>query len=568
MVGYTRLMGADEEGTLGALKALRRSLIDPKIDEYRGRIVKATGDGVLVEFASAVEAVRCALEMQRSMAKHNTGVAVSNRIEFRIGVNVGDIMIDADDIFGDGVNIAARIEALAKPGGICIAENAYRQIEGKVAIDAVDLGEQYLKNVARPLRVYEVQLPTTSLESLPLPNKPSIAVMPFDNISGDVEQDYFSDGITEDIITELSKISGLFVIARHSAFTYKGKPVTLKQVGRELGVRYVLEGSVRKAGNRLRITAQLIDATTDHHLWAERYDRNIEDIFAVQDEVARRVADALAVTLKPGESERLEHIPTNNVSAYDLYLRVRARAWPPTIENINSARRAYDTVIKIDSGFAGGFAGKSITHSMAALFGVSDDRDGDAAAAMNLASQAMTLDPRFALSHSALGLAHSALGQHQEAVISARNAVARQPGDADSHAWLARCYMWAGKGEEAYLETQEALRLDPQYIEGPYLNLLGRVLFMIGRYQEAIDAYERNDARGGPQGHERNVIRAAAYGHLGQIEKARQHLNAWLRMRGDHQIDRISEHYVDVLGTLPDARRRIDEGLRKAGLIE
>jgi adenylate cyclase len=280
VAGYSRLMGVDEERTLAALKGCRRELIDPKIAEHRGRIVNTTGDGVLVEFASVVDAVRCATEIQRAMAERNAAIPEDRRIEFRIGINVGDIIIDDGDIYGDGVNIAARVEALAKPGAICISDNAYQQVKGKFALEVSDMGEQQLKNIAELIRVYQLQLEGLARTALALPDKPSIAVLPFTNMSGDADQDYFADGISEDIITALSRFRYLFVIARNSSFTYKGRAVDVKHVGRELGVRYVLEGSVRKAGNRVRITAQLIDAISGHHVWAERYDRDLIDIFS------------------------------------------------------------------------------------------------------------------------------------------------------------------------------------------------------------------------------------------------------------------------------------------------
>src|ERR1039458_5147290 len=285
VAGYSRLMGVDEEGTLAALKACRREFIDPKIAEHRGRIVKTTGDGALVEFASAVDAARCAIEIQRVMAKRNATIPEARRIEFRIGINVGDIISDEGDIYGDGVNIAARVESLASPGAICLSEDAYKQIKGKVELDVSDMGEQQLKNIAQPVRVYSVRL-DGALERpvLVLPDKPSIAVLAFQNMSGDPEQEYFVDGMAEDIITALSRMSWLFVIARNSSFTYKGKAVDVKQVGRELGVRYVLEGSVRKAGNKVRITGQLIDASTGRHLWADKFDGALEDVFGLQDQ--------------------------------------------------------------------------------------------------------------------------------------------------------------------------------------------------------------------------------------------------------------------------------------------
>ena len=286
VAGYSRLMGVDEEGTLAALKAYRRELVDPKIAEHRGRIVKTTGDGVLVEFASAVDAVRCAMEIQRVLAERNVAISEDRRIELRIGINVGDIIIDEGDIYGDGVNIAARVEVLARPGAVCISENAYQQVKGKLVLDVSDMGEQLLKNIAQPVRVYGVRLQDAPASAvLKLPDKPSIAVLPFQNMSGDPEQEYFADGLVEDITTGLSRFKWLFVIARNSTFAYKGRSIDIKQVGRELGVRYVLEGSVRKAAGQVRITAQLIETEERTHIWVERYDRAISDIFALQDEI-------------------------------------------------------------------------------------------------------------------------------------------------------------------------------------------------------------------------------------------------------------------------------------------
>src|SRR5665811_2381808 len=294
VAGYSRLMGVDEEGTLAALKADRREIIDPKIAEHRGRIVKTTGDGALVEFASSVDAVRCAMEIQRALAERNAAIPEDRRIEFRIGINVGDIIVDENDIYGDGVNIAARVETLASPGAICRSENAYQQMKGKLTLVVSDMGEQQLKNIAQPVRVYRVRLDGATATVAPtLPDKPSIAVLPFANMSGDPEQEYFADGISEDIITGLSKLRWFFVIARNSSFIYKGNAVDVKRVARELGVRYVLEGSVRKSGNRVRITAQLIDAATNNHIWADRYDGELTDVFALQDEITKKVVAAI-----------------------------------------------------------------------------------------------------------------------------------------------------------------------------------------------------------------------------------------------------------------------------------
>ena len=324
VVGYSRLMGIDEAGTLARLKALRRDLIDPNIAAHSGRIVKLMGDGVLVEFGSAVDAVACAIEIQKHVREHDAGRSEANPIQFRVGINVGDIIIEGDDIFGDGVNIAARIESVAAPGGISLSEDAWRQVQGKVAANFVDSGEQSLKNIARPVRVYRVDLggEGTTLPTAPasaLPDKPSIAVLPFTNMSGDAEQDYFCDGLVEDIITTLSKLAGLRVIARNSSFVYKGRSVDVREAAKQLGVRYVLEGSVRKSGNRIRITAQLIDAKDGTHLWAERYDRAIDDIFAIQDEITLVLATEMQVKLTEGEQARLRYTTTHNVEAWTYW---------------------------------------------------------------------------------------------------------------------------------------------------------------------------------------------------------------------------------------------------------
>src|SRR5882762_56838 len=346
VAGSCRLIGIDEEGALAQLKALRKTLFDPKISDHRGRIVKNTGDGALVEFGSVVDAVRCADEIQRGMAEHNTDVPQDKRIEFRIGIHVGDIIIAEDDIFGDGVNIAVRLEGIAEPGGFSISDDAHRQIRGKVDITFEDTGSQSLKNIAEPIRVWRVRIApisspamVTNLSSktaqpLPLPDKPSIAVLPFHNMSVDPEQEYFADGMVEDIITGLSRSKSLFVIARHSTFTYKGKAVDIKQVGRELGVRYVLEGSVRKSGNRVRITGQLIDAATGAHLWADRFDSQLDDIFDLQDRVTQQVVGAIAPEVDRAEIERASRRPVGNIDAVtETYRGLPHIYWPTNPEN-------------------------------------------------------------------------------------------------------------------------------------------------------------------------------------------------------------------------------------------
>src|SRR5215475_12918406 len=355
VAGYSRLIGANESGTLERLKALRRELLDPKIAEHRGRLVKTTGDGLLVEFGSVVDALRCAIDVQHDMTGRNAGVPPDNRIELRIGINVGDIVVENGDIFGDGVNVAARLEALAEPGGICVAARVQEDAAGKLDLAFEDIGEQQLKNIARPVRVYRVRdthvAKSASPPALPLPDKPSIAVLPFQNMSGDPEQEVFADGMVEDITTALSKLRWFFVIARNSSFAYKGRAVDVKQVGRELGVRYVLEGSVRKSGNRLRITAQLVEAETGNHVWAERYDRDLGDIFAVQDEITERVVAAIEPELYAAENIRSQNKPPDSLDAWECVIRALSCIGQGTRDETTEAEALCRRAIAIAPGY-------------------------------------------------------------------------------------------------------------------------------------------------------------------------------------------------------------------------
>ncbi len=391
VVGFSRLTGADEDRTLARLRALRSDLIDPTIAVHNGRVVKRTGDGALVEFRSVVDAVRCAIEIQNAMVERNAGVASDRRIEFRIGVHLGDVVEESDgDLMGDGVNIAARLEGIAHPGAICLSEDAFRQVRARLDLAVSDIGEVQLKNIAQPVRAYslEVGVPAEAKSAAPTkpaapertlvlapPDKPSIAVLAFQNMSGDPEQEYFADGITEDVITDLSKIGGLLVIARNSSFAYKGKSVDIRVVARELGVRSVLEGSIRRAGNRVRITAQLIDAETGGHLWADRFDRELSDIFAVQDEVTRRIVDALKIKLSPGESVRLGDVETTNSKAHDFFLAGREALWG-TIRNHETFERSTDLLEKAigeDPSYGEPYAGLAFAQVLNWQFHWTDD---------------------------------------------------------------------------------------------------------------------------------------------------------------------------------------------------
>jgi adenylate cyclase len=439
VAGYSRLMGEDEEGTLAALRAVRRELADPKIAEHRGRIVKTTGDGLLAEFASVVDAVRCAVELQREMITRNAAEPAERRIEFRMGINVGDVIIEDGDIFGDGVNIAARLEALAEPGGICLSAAAHEQVRDRLNIAFDDLGEQQVKNITRPVRVFRVTLthpaataPGSPLsrnagegaerqrreagEGLPLPDKPSLAVLPFQNLTGDAEQEYFVDGMVEEITTAIARLPWLFVIARNSAFTYKGKAVDVKEVAQELGVRYVLEGSVRKAGNRVRITGQLIDTTTGAHIWADRFGSALDDIFELQDQVASNVAGAIEPKLRQSEIERASRKPAANLTAYDLYLRALAQSYRYTEEGLAEAVALARQALAIDPAYAPAAAMVGWCRGLQRSQGWGAPSQEDIAEAVRLARQA--LNPNAAHAGLARGLVY-ALRNEPEAAIEA-----------------------------------------------------------------------------------------------------------------------------------------------------
>ena len=490
VAGYSRLMGADEEGTLAALKALRKSLFDPKIAEHRGRIVKTAGDGALVEFASAVDAVRCAMEIQRAVAERNTDIPADRRIEFRIGINVGDIIIDEDDIYGDGVNIAARVEPLAWPGAICLSDNAYQHIKGKLVLDVSDMGEQQLKNIAQPVRVYGLRLSgaaTKSAPALPLPDKPSIAVLPFQNMSGDPEQDYFADGVVEDIITALSRFRHLFVIARNSSFTYKGRAVDVKQVGRELGVRYVLEGSVRKAGTRVRIAAQLIDAISGHHVWAERYDRDLVDIFSVQDEMTERVAGAIEPEVLKIESGRVATRSTTNLSAWDL---VRQGTWhfhQVTPTGHARARELFREAIKLDAKLPDSHIWLARVSAGIVAFGWSDRPQDDLREGLQAAHVAIQLDERDPYSHYALAIISVFSNALEQAARAAEEAVEISPSFALGHFVLGLSRLFSGNAADAIGCIERGLRLNPYDPQNfVWLNLLALAFYFADQKEKAL----------------------------------------------------------------------------------
>ena len=491
VVGYSRLMGADETGTLTALKTLRTDFIEGRIAEYQGRVVKLMGDGMLVEFPSVVSAVACAAEIQRGMRDRNADVAQDRRLEFRIGVNLGDVIVEGDDIFGDGVNVAVRLEGIASPGGITISGSVRDHVGNRLDIDFEDVGEQKLKNIERPIRVYNVLLDKPVARGLknagPLQmEKPSIAVLPFNNMSGDVEQEYFSDGITEDLITDLSKISGLFVVARHTAFTYKGKPVKVQQVGQELGVDFVLEGSVRKAGGRVRVTGQLIGSRDGGHLWAERFDRDLTDIFAIQDEITHAIVEQLKVRLLPQEKQSIGQTPTDNVEAYTYYLRGRQFLHRHSRSYYQLARRMFAKAIELDPRYARAYAGIADCDSF--LF-LSYHVEVDIDSILATTAKALALDDRLSEAHASRGVALSLGQRYEEATAEFEQAIALDPNSFEAHYLYARACFAQGKIERAAALYERAAEIRPDDYQS--LCLLINVYRSLGRDQDTKEAARR-----------------------------------------------------------------------------
>jgi adenylate cyclase len=484
-VGYSRLMGADEEGTLAVLKAHRRDLIDPKVAEHHGRTVKLTGDGALVEFGSLVDAVRCAVEIQNGMARRNADIPEDRRVVLRIGINLGDVIVDGDDIYGDGVNVAARLEALAEPGGICISGTSHDMIEDRLGVPFRDLGAHEFKNIARPVRVWawgEAAVSADAAGPEQRPDKPSIAVLPFSNISGDVEQEYFVDGITEDIITDLSKVSGLFVAARNSAFTYKGTSAKVQQVSRDLGVRHVLEGSVRKAANRVRITAQLIDGASGGHLWAERYDRDLTDIFAVQDDIAHSIVDALKVKLLPKESHTISRPPTDNIDAYQFYLRGRQIFNQYSMKSFETARKMFMRAIEIDPNYARAYAGVTDCDAHRLMYGA----DVSVQSLLEMSARALELDPDLAEARASRAFALAMDGRHDEAEREFQMALRLDANLFEAHYLYGRASFTQGKCEQAAVHFEHAAEADQDDLGS--LVMLGMVYRALGRVSDAVTA--------------------------------------------------------------------------------
>jgi TolB-like protein/class 3 adenylate cyclase len=571
IAGYSRLMGADEVGTIQAMRE-HRGATDPLIAEHGGRIVKTTGDGLLIEFGSVVGAVECALGLQRLAAERNAGTPAERRMEWRVGVHLGDVLVEGDDILGDGVNIAARLEGIADPGGICISEDAFRQVRGKVEAEFVDLGEQNLKNIGRPLRVYSVGSLSTAKQpmsppvALPLPDKPSLAVLPFQNMTGDAEQEYFVDGMVEEITTAIARLPWLFVIARNSAFTYKGKPVDVKQVARELGVRYVLEGSMRKAGNRVRITGQLIDATTGAHLWADRFEGSLEDVFDLQDKVAISVAGAIVPKLRQSEIERASRKPTANLTAYDLYLRALAQSYRITEEGFAEAVVLARQALAIDPSYAPAAAMVGWCRTLQRVQAWGALSANDIAEACRLARQAIEAERDDA---ETIWLAAWTLfllaSEAAMAAAALDRALALNPNAA--HAWLARGAIHAVRNQpEAAIEAVErARRLSPF---DPYSFLyafhIALAHFAARRFELAIE-WADCALHDQPRFVSAMRVKVAANAHLGRLDEARAELSRLLAI--DPKLT-IAGYRAYAQFQAPEITDLLVTGLRLAGLPE
>jgi TolB-like protein len=569
VAGYSRLMGSDEEATLAALKAHRKALVDPKIAEHRGRIVKTTGDGMLVEFTSVVDAVQCAVDVQRGMIARNAEVPQENRIEFRVGIHQGDIIIEDQDIFGDGVNVSARLESIAEPGGICISGRVREDVCGKLDVQFEDIGEQQLKNIVHLVRVYRIRPGKTraapsARPTLALPDKPSIAVLPFQNMSDDLSQEYFADGVVEEIITALSRFQNLFVIARNSSFTYKGRAVDVKQVGRELGVRYVLEGSVRKAANRTRIVAQLIEATTAVHLWADRFEGTLEDIFELQDQVTAKVTGALAPRLERAEIERAKRKPTDSLDAYDYFMRGLASAQWQLKESNSEALGLFYRAIELDPDFASAYGMAAWCYVWRKSNRWMTDRVQELAEGARLAQRAAELgkDDGVALSRGGFTLAYIA-GKLDDGAALIDRALVLNPHLAAAWYFSGWVRAWLSEPELSIEHLERAMRLSPL---DPLMALMWTAVafahFLAGRYDEA-SSWAATALRENPTLHSAIRVAAAANAMTGRLEKAQKEMALMRQLDPTLRVSNLS----DVMPfRRPEDLAKYAEALRMAGL--
>ncbi len=579
VAGYTRLMSGDEDATMEAWWSHRREVIDPQIAAHGGTIVKHTGDGFLAEFSSVLEAANCAVAVQTEMAVRNEGIAAERRMDFRIGINLGDIMADHEDIYGDGVNIAARLEALAEPGGICVSGSVYEQIRSKPNFNCQSMGEQQVKNIAEPVRTYRLVIegagealtpaapavasvaPVTAPVTPAAAARTSIAVLPFDNMSNDPEQEYFSDGITEDIITDLSKISGLFVIARNSVFTYKGRNVKVPEVCAELGVSHALEGSIRKAGNRVRINAQLIDGSTGGHVWAERFDRQLDDIFAVQDEVTAEIVGALKVELSPQEESRVLKRGTDSHEAYDNLLRCRELMYRGTKDANLEALTFIERALEIDPHYAMALAARAVSYITQYTNQWTDDPAATLAEADATAARAMALDSEEPIAHLAVGVVRMWQNRLGDTVAAAKKILALDPNNSDGYKLLANSEHYAGNSQRAIEAAEKSMLLDPYYPD-LVLQFLGQACFMAGDLDRAADVFRRRILRN-PNTDTAHLYLAAIHGHQGRPEEAQAEWAELLNFNPKYSLAERMKIWPYADPALP---ARIVDGLTKGGI--
>jgi TolB-like protein/class 3 adenylate cyclase/Flp pilus assembly protein TadD len=575
VVGYSRLAGSDEDRTLARLRALRSDLIDPTVAVHNGRVVKRTGDGSLVEFRSVVDAVRCAIEVQNGMVERNAGLPPERRIEFRVGIHLGDVVEESDgDLMGDGVNIAARLEGIAKPGAICLSEDAYRQVKSRLDLAVSDLGLTQLKNIAEPVRVYSLQVgvPAQAKSAAPEPHKLtsprlSIVVLPFANLSGDTEQDYFVDGVTESLTTDLSRINSSFVIGRNTAFTYKGKHVDLKQVGRELNVRYVLEGSVQRGGSRMRVNVQLIDAETGHHLWAERFEKLVVDLFDMQDEIVARLASQLGTQLIAAEARRAAQAP--HPDSMDLYFQGMAsvnKGWID--EHLTRARGFFERALALDPGNIDALVGTALVDYVRCAANLADNRAALLAAAEAVLTKALSLAPEHALAHLCMGRVQIQTGRAAQGIAECERALALDRNLAGAHAVIGVAKPLIGRGEENEADIHEALRLSPHDTNAHvWMSVAGFAKLLLSNDEEAVAwlhcAIETN--RNYPPAH---FWLAAALAHLGRLDEARAATQAGLALNPTFTISRSRLGASSDNPTYLVQSKRLSDGLRKAGVPE
>jgi class 3 adenylate cyclase/tetratricopeptide (TPR) repeat protein len=566
IAGYSRLMGNDEEGTLAALKACRSELIDPKFHEHRGRVVKTTGDGALVEFASAVDAVRCAIEIQRAMAERNVAIPEDRRIEFRIGINVGDVIIDEDDIYGDGVNIAARVEALASPGAVCLSDNAYQQIKGKLFCDAVDMGERQLKNIAQPVRVYHVRSGDEAPhgpESL-LASKPAVAVLPFTNQNRDPDEDYFADGISEDIITSLSKHRWLTVVARNSAFGFRNSADSIRTIGNKLSAQYIVTGTVRKAGARFRITIQLIDSATEHSIWSERFDRDMVDIFELQDEISGLVAARIEAELGLQEQRKASRRPRKNLGAWDLYQLGTAEFYKFTQESNLKCQEFLRQSIELDPEFAGAHSRLAYAIVLSMVYFDADPDNALLEEALAMAKRAVELDDQDANSYISIGRVHQARRDYDLAIEAAQYALELNPSLAVTYCALGDSLAYEGRYDEAIEQFEIAIKLSPHdpYRWGFY-SYRSLVHLLRGDFEHAA-FWARNAIRIPNVQYWARAHLVAALGHLGDQAQAAAAVRDLLNTKPGFSLDFARKHLFYLKRS--DHLETYIEGLRKAGV--